>query len=356
MMAITPNSLKSNPRASHASLVKWYISECTDQAQSHKYKQASLLAGELDELYHTSEATCGFEYHHYKPDSHPDYLVYCNAKQFANIEGRKLVPEWWPNVQRDCIEECDLSSAERGLYLPCENWIEFDQGRDGLMMAGIWQMVRSNGEDQTGDWESIISTLESWQSSTGTITCSKTVRHFHQLLGHADQIGIMCGRGSYLKLMKQHLYAAQTNAHIQYLSSITNGSWDHDLELYSIYLKEHGSYLRPATSVDIDLGSDLLLPQIGIEFHPQGLLGRALPDLVLSLLNDVFKIDSDQIESVGNLLNYLPKGTETRGFLDGSEKMRRKKRVAKLNHIKVIFSPDSHAKLKSYVRLVEQHS
>lgn len=355
-MAITPYSLKSNPKASHASLVEWYISECSDQEQSHIYKQASLLAGELDQLYETSEATCGFEYHHYNPDSHPDYLVYCNAKQFANIEGRKLVPEWWPNVQRDCIEECELSSAARGLYLPCENWIEFDQGRDGLTMAGIWQMVRSHREHQPGDWERIISTIESWQSREGTITWSKTVRHFHQLLGHADQIGIMCGRGSYLKLMKQHLYGAQIDAHIQYLSKITTGSWNHNLELYSTYLKEHGSYLRPATSVDIDLSGDFLLPQIGIEFHPQGLLGRELPDLLLSLLTDVFKIDSDQIESIGNLLNYLPKGIEIRGFLGGTGRLVRKKRVAKLNHIKVIFSPNLTAKLKSYVRLVEQHS
>ncbi|QPN58446.1 hypothetical protein H8F24_09315 [Synechococcus sp. CBW1002] len=355
-MATTPNNLKSNPRASHASLVEWYVSECTDQTGANKYAQALLLARELDQLYETNETTCGFEYHHYKPDSHPDYLVYCNAKQFANGGRRRIVPEWWPKVQRDCIEGCDLSFAGPGLYLPCENWIEFDQGSDDLIMAGIWQMVRSNGEVQPGDWEKIVSTLESWQSGEGSIACSKTVRHFYQLLGHAAQIGLMCGRGSYLKLMKQHLCPTQIDSHIQYLASITNDSWDLDLESYSTILKEHGNYLRPATSVDIDLDSDILLSQIGIEIHPQGLLGRALPKTVHRLVGDVFKVDSAQIESISSLLSYLPKGIEMRGFLDGAERIATKTRVAKLNHIKIIFSPDSKARLKSYVRLVEQHT
>jgi hypothetical protein len=345
-----------SPRASQVGLVEWYQTECTDQALPDEFARALLLAREIDQLYETSEVTCGFEYHHYRPDSRPDYLVFCNAKRFASEAFTQTVPEWWSKVQRDCIEECCVSSVAPGLYLPCENWIEFDQTNYGLAMAGIWQMVALKKLERLGDWERIVSTLDSWQFCNRCILRSSAVRHFYQMLTYPDQIGLMCGRGPFLKLMKQHSLPAQIDAHIHYLASITNDSWSFDLNSYSAILKEHGMYLSPATSVDIDLDGDFLLSKIGIEIHPNGLLGRALPDIVLSLLSNVFNIDSAQIESIARLLSYLPRGVESRSNLDGKTKSRSRIRVAKLNHLKIVLSPESPAMLKSYVRLVETYS
>ena len=213
-------------------------------------------------------------------------------------------------------------------------------------------MVVSKIAEKPNDWHAICKIIELWQFSEGSIVKSSKVSQFYRFFGYPSQIGIMCGRGNYLKLMKQQFGSKSRSAHIDYLLNIIGDSWSINLSSYSDLLQSAEENIRPAINIDIGLNNDTLLPQIGIEIHYQGLLGRKLPGSVMRILSESFDVDSSQLNNLEQLLSTLPKGVRSVSGKTMDEHHRI--RVAKFSHIKVVLSPLFKPRIKSYVRLVEQ--
>jgi hypothetical protein len=342
--------------ASYAQLAEWYIDQCDKDSKAHKYDKAIGVARACDKLHSEPEVTCGFEYHHSRKEAPPDFLIYCNANRFSSQQSSGIVPEWWPKVQKACITSPETDLQHSGLYLACENWIEFDQGSNGLFMAGIWQMVAQHGLEKPHDWLKICSTIEDWNYPPGSLASSTSVAEFYLAFGFPTQIGIMSGRGQYLKLMKQHLTPEQIGAHSDYISRLWPMLPHFDFRNYSQRIRDAGQLLRPATSIDIDIVNDRLLPGFGLEIHPAGYLGGPTPEYLHSFLTDGCHVDIAQIDDFFCLMKSLPKGVEVSSLNAVGTGLDQSAYVAKFNHLKVVFSPDSAPRLKTYVRLVSIHS
>ena len=342
--------------ASYAQLAGWYVDKCDKDCKESKYEKAISIARACDQLHSEPEVTCGFEYHHSRKEAPPDFLIYCNANRFSSQQSLGIVPEWWPEVQKACTTNPETDLQHSGLYLPCENWIEFDQGPNGLFMACIWQMVAQHGLEKHHDWPDICSTIEGWNFSPGSLTSSTSVAEFYLAFGFPNQIGIMSGRGQYLKLMKQHLTPEQVGSHSDYISKLRPMLPHFDFRNYSQRIRDAGRLLRPATSIDIDIENNRLLPGFGLEIHPAGYLGGPTPEYLHSFLIDGCHVDSAQIDDFFCLMKSLPRGVELSRPNAAGTGLDQCIYAAKFNHLKVIFSPDSAPRLKTYVRLVSIYS
>ena len=346
--------IPDSSRASYEHLVRWYVDLNEIKSNKTKYARSILLAAECDRYNYDPIKTCGFEYHNYKPEYEPDFLIFCNAKNFS-CKQSNIIPDWWHKVQRDCVSEHGMEIREPGLYLPCENWIEFDQNPLGLTMAGIWQMIREHHHENYSDWLDICLKIENWTFPPGSISKSESIANFYSFFGFASQIGIMSGRGSYIKLMKEQWSLEQLHKHCEYISTLQSHYHSYSFSKYFEFIKIHGNLLHPAINIDIDIAKDCVLPRFGVEFYPANFLGGDLPDYFKMFLLDVCHVDSRQISDLSAIVALLPKGVNVKNY-DADEISRMNcTYVAKFDHVKVVFSPNELPKLKTYVRLVSQY-
>ena len=333
----------------YTELINWF-SEQSPILSHHAKEAACAVATILDKQWSESSYTCGFEFHHYQPSLHPDFLVFGDTTKISNPKSIGY-PTWWSTYENNILAlKNNISDLTPSFSIPSDNWLEFDMKERSLILAGIWQGVVANPNCGLEHWSLLSEELACGFTPENSLETSIHIRNFIQYFSLPNQIGMMFNRGNYIKLMTP-LYAddgirrlknyvdALGFSHIPRLKSIIDG------------LIEIGPILLPAISIDIDLNDDSSFPIVALEIHQKNQKGRRMQPETSKFLEYICRIDSSQILDLNKNLSYLPSSLRSRR-LDFLEGLSIQTRIAELHHLKVTISPKT-TRLKSYVRLVE---
>ena len=333
------------PTISHTSLVDWWFEHYTSFS-SHLITSTRSVAECLDTYKPTNEVTSGFEFHHYDSNKSADYLVYLSSSELSRVRGVSF-PYWWTEY----LASLESTQSNQSFSLIPENWLEFDFLGDNLHLVGLWQCIQEKTKLYSYDsWRNLALVLSSNFISFDALVLSSlmpsVVRHF----SIPSQLGLMHGRSSKLKIMYELFCPNSIESFISFIQTCSEDV----RQLFSpiaSFFSVHGSLLRPAISLDIDLNSDVLKPEnIAIEIHPLGQLGRQLLPVTDSFLSNTLAVSPDQLQNLDSLLIQLPFG-QSHSFPFSNTQSRIENR-ARLNHLKVQYR-DGGWQLKSYVKLIQ---
>ena len=335
-----------SPNISHSSLLRWWFNSNSlidVSAQSAAYEISTIL----DSHIYSNIITSGFEFHHYKSTRLPDYLVYLSSSDLSSLPNNSL-PVWWDTYFNALTTSTEYSAFS---FIP-ENWLEFDYISPKLILTGLWQRlsepIRSYDYDQ---WINVAKLLSNSFIPFESLVNSSLIRHIVSCFSLPEQIGLMHGRSSNLKLM----YHLSTPASLENFVDFINSS---DSSIKSIflpiskYLLEYGHILRPAISFDIDLRSNMLSSNdLSIEIHEKHQIGRQLSIHTYDFISSLVTIDSDQFVDLNSLLKTLPFAQSFSYSLENNS-MTSLTNISRLNHIKFQYRSSSW-KVKSYVKLIQ---
>ena len=335
----------------HTPLVEWWYNQ-SSLLSSLAYNSSTLISKKLDQQWSASEYTCGFEFHHYDLDRNPDFLVFGETNHLNNCPDLDL-PLWWSNYEQSISDlQKKRTSNEVNYSILSENWLEFDMINSDLTLVGIWQAIHNHSFCNMQDWIQLSEALSYTFLSQESLTKSKQIIDFIRHFSIPSQIGLMYKRTSNVKLMAQLTTQEQLDKLISYFNTFEA---DESSELCHIFssLVKIGPILRPAISIDINTEDSHKDPIVSIEIHQKKQIGRKLLPETKFFIEDICKIDHNQIISLEKTLNCLPSSSKAT-ITDLNGQLKTQIRIARLNHLKISFT-NKNKKLKSYIRLVEQN-
>ena len=335
----------------HAPLVEWWYYQ-NPIISTTALDSSSTICKKLDKQWSSHEFTCGFEFHHYDNHRDPDFLVFGETSELNNCPDLDL-PFWWNKYERNISNVREsISSKDKKYSILSENWLEFDMIDSDLSLVGIWQAIQNNSFCNIDDWFELSEALSFSFLSNHSLKNSSQIKDFVRYFSLPSQIGLMYKRNSKVKLMAHLTSQESLDKLIPYLNTFDDST---SSKLHYIFssLQQIGPTLRPALSIDIDLETPHKNPLVSIEIHQKKQIGRELLPETKIFLEEVCKIEKNQMNSLERILRHLPSGSRYTST-DPSNPFKNQIRIARLNHLKISFSQEID-KLKSYVRLVEQN-
>ena len=343
------NLPKLLPILSHSSLLEWWFN--SKSIVSNSTREASFeISSLLDHISHSSTLTSGFEFHHYSSTRLPDYLVFLSSSDLLHLPENSL-PSWWSRYMSVLSAIRDNSSFS---LIP-ENWLEFDYCEPHLVLNGLWQRVfEPKRSFDINIWYQLAECISGSFISYDSLVSHPIVIKLIEMFSLPQQIGLMHGRSQNLKLMFQLDSRILINNFHSFVLCCTPQVREIFIPILD-FLLNYGTSLRPAISVDIDLTSNLLIPEnISIEIHQAHQIGRILHQESINFLDSILNISDFQISSLYRLLENLPYG-ESFSFSRSDSSLLVLNNISRLNHIKVQFR-NGDWQLKSYVKLIQSLS